>query len=128
MVKSMKNRIVAVVPAREGSERLIIRIGENPDGYVSSRMRVNFDFKTIEHKNLPRAQFLGLLKNCNRYITNSSSAYYEAMPLDLKREQIVLVGNRNKNRSSPMEWKQDYKTSERICQILKAWWLKKNGK
>jgi len=32
----------------------------------------------ITHNNLPRPKFLGLLKDCKRYITNSSSMYYEA--------------------------------------------------
>lgn len=103
-------------------DHFTIRIGENPDGktYDSWENKGNLPF--IDYDNLPRPQFLGLLKNCHRFITNSSSAFYEAMPLGLKREQIILVGERNRGRSSPMEWNQDYKSSEKICSIIKKWW------
>jgi GDP/UDP-N,N'-diacetylbacillosamine 2-epimerase (hydrolysing) len=53
----------------------------------------------INSPNQPRAKFLGLLKNCNKFITNSSSAYYEA-PFFLKPEQIIKIGMRNQNRNS----------------------------
>lgn len=48
---------------------------------------------------LPRSQFLGLLKNCRNFYTNSSCEYYEA-PLFLGPEQIVHIGKRNKDRGS----------------------------
>jgi len=38
------------------------------------------------------------LKNCRRFITNSSCSYYEA-PFFLKPKQIIKIGIRNKNRS-----------------------------
>jgi UDP-N-acetylglucosamine 2-epimerase len=44
-----------------------------------------------------RPEFLGMLKTCRRFITNSSCEYYEA-PYFLKPEQIIHVGERNKNR------------------------------
>jgi len=53
--------------------------------------------KYTNTKNLPRNIFLGLLKNCNLFITNSSSQYYEA-PLFLKPDQIISIGDRNKER------------------------------
>jgi len=46
-----------------------------------------------------RPKFLALLKNCNKFITNSSSMYYEA-PFFLKPEQIVKIGLRNSKRES----------------------------
>jgi len=49
--------------------------------------------------NQPRPKFLALLKNCKRFITNSSSMYYEA-PFFLKPEQIIPIGLRNKKRES----------------------------
>lgn len=55
--------------------------------------------QTIEFKSLPRPQFLGLLKNCKRFITNSSCEYYEA-PIFLKPEQIIHIGKRNEERGS----------------------------
>ena len=50
-------------------------------------------------QNLPRPQFLGLLKNCRFFITNSSSQYYEA-PFFLKPDQIIPIGKRNSGRDS----------------------------
>lgn len=49
--------------------------------------------------NQPREKFLALIKNCAKFITNSSSAYYEA-PFFLKPEQIIKIGMRNKDRNS----------------------------
>jgi UDP-N-acetylglucosamine 2-epimerase len=69
----------------------------------------------IYYPNLPRPQFLGLLKNCHRFVTNSSCAIYEA-PHFLKPEQIVQIGNRNLNRPrGPFE----PGASDRIVAILK---------
>ena len=53
----------------------------------------------VTHKTLPREKFLGLLKNCHRFITNSSSMYYEAQFL-LKPKQIISIGERNAERES----------------------------
>lgn len=102
-----------------------IWIGSNPDQKECEYWKI---IKTDVqfYKNLPRPQYLGLLKNCQRFISNSSSIYYECFPLGLKPEQIIQVGERNKNRSTPREWNQDYKTSEKIVQIIKEWWLEKN--
>lgn len=99
-------------------ERLQVYIGSNPDGMAIHE-------SLITYESVPRPQFLGLLKHCQRFITNSSSAFYEA-PFFLKPEQIIQVGERNKNRSTPREWNQDYKTSEKIVQIIKKWWEDKN--
>ncbi len=88
----------------------IIQIGGNPDGAVSQR-------GDILYSNLPHPQFLGLLKNCQRFITNSSAAIYEA-PHFLKPEQIVMVGDRNRNRP-----RGPFKTgaSDRITEILREY-------
>ena len=51
--------------------------------------------KTIEHK-----KFLGLLKNCERFITNSSSMFYEAPFLMKDTKNIISIGMRNINRES----------------------------
>lgn len=77
------------------------------------------------YENLPRPQFLGFLKNCKRFITNSSSAIYEA-PYFLKKEQIVIVGDRNKNRTQFIPGKFDRLASEKIIEVLKNWWRDKN--
>ena len=91
-------------------ERYTIQIGGNPDG----KFPVVGDER---YENLHRPQFLGLLKNCQRFITNSSAAIYEA-PYFLKPEQIVMVGQRNRNRP-----RGPFKTgaSDRIVEILREY-------
>ena len=90
-----------------------IAIGGNPE--------TTFAWKpcpmNLYYPNLPRPQFMGLLKNCKRFITNSSAAIYEA-PHFLKSEQIVMVGDRNRNRP-----KGPFKNgaSDRIVEILKEY-------
>jgi hypothetical protein len=93
-------------------EQYIIQIGGNPDGKIK-----NAPSSDECYTNLPRPQFLGLLKNCQRFITNSSAAIYEA-PHFLKPEQIVMVGDRNKNRP-----KGPFQTgaSDRIVEILREY-------
>jgi len=53
----------------------------------------------VNSENLPRPKFLGLLKNCKRYLSNSSNIYYEATHL-LEENQIAVIGLRNKFRES----------------------------
>jgi UDP-N-acetylglucosamine 2-epimerase len=93
-------------------KRHTIQIGGNPDGTV---WRAYLDGGY--YPNLPRPQFLGLLKNCQRFITNSSCAITEA-PYFLKPEQIVMVGDRNRNRP-PVECKPG--GSDKIVAILKEY-------
>lgn len=50
------------------------------------------------YANLPRSAFLGLMKNCSRFIGNSSSMVCEA-PMWLSEDQIIHIGERNRNRS-----------------------------
>ena len=73
----------------------------------------------ITHKTLPRKQFLGLLKNCNRFITNSSCQYYEA-PFLLKPEQIISIGKRNKNRESKYGDMSIPDASENIMKVFRS--------
>lgn len=89
----------------------IIQIGGNPDGIMAKLKNAYY------YPNLPRPQFLGLLKNCQRFITNSSAGIYEA-PHFLKPEQIIMVGDRNKNRP-----RGPFKTgaSDRIVSILREY-------
>jgi GDP/UDP-N,N'-diacetylbacillosamine 2-epimerase (hydrolysing) len=92
------------------NSRFLIQIGENSDAHFGDIFGAN-----VYYPNLPRPQFLGLLKNCQRFITNSSAAIYEA-PHFLKPEQIVMVGDRNRNRP-----RGPFKTgaSDRIVEILR---------
>jgi len=95
------------------TDKKTIVIGSNPDIPFNKGFRDKADYD-----NLPRPKFLGLLKNCSRFITNSSSAYYEA-PYFLKPEQIILIGKRNKNRSTPT--KLEVGASDKIVKIIKEW-------
>lgn len=93
-------------------ERTIISIGPNPDSNLFKN-KINYTYNT-----LPHAQFLGLLKNCTRFITNSSAGYYEA-PFFLKKEQIVWVGLRNNKRR---EYRRlETGASDKIVKILKVY-------
>lgn len=65
--------------------------------------------------NLPRPQFLGLLKNASKFISNSSCLFFEA-PHFLRPEQIVHIGIRNRGRE-PVELKTG--GSDRIAEILR---------
>jgi len=72
-----------------------VLIGGNPDGDdADDKLSSCVD---EYYPNLPRTQFFGLLKNCQRFISNSSVCVYEA-PHFLKPEQIIQIGNRNYNR------------------------------
>ena len=74
------------------------------------------DDNVLLWKNLSRPKFLGLLKNCKRFMTNSSCEYYEA-PLFLKPEQIIHIGERNKERGSKYA---DMKIKNATKNIIKA--------
>jgi hypothetical protein len=66
---------------------------------------------------LDRPEFMGLLKNCKLFITNSSAAIYEA-PHFLKPRQIIQIGMRNRNRDrGPFETG----ASDKIVEVLKKW-------
>lgn len=75
--------------------------------------------KDKQFYSLPRAQFLGLLKNCKKFYTNSSCEYYEA-PFFLKPEQIVHIGERNVNRGSKFANMKISNASENIIKAIKS--------
>jgi len=89
-----------------------ILIGGNPDRETD---KILIDLSEKYYPSLPRPQFLGLLKNCQRFVTNSSAGIYEA-PYFLPQERIIMVGDRNRNRP-----REQFKTgaSNRIVKILK---------
>ena len=68
-------------------------------------------------KNLPRPVFLGLLKKCKRFISNSSCLYYEA-PFLLEEDQIVQIGARNEERESKYSKMNIKNASENVKQAL----------
>ena len=64
--------------------------------------------------NLPRPQFLGLLKNCRCAVGNSSAFTYE-LPLINTEAKLIKIGERNKNRNPPNIHRHG---SKKIAQIL----------
>lgn len=85
-----------------------------PNGDFGSDLIIPY----INTKNLPRPQFLGLLKNCRRFISNSSCIFYEAQFL-LKNKQIIHIGKRNKERESKYTDMKIKNASDNIIRILK---------
>lgn len=103
-----------------------IVIGGNADPFPNPIHRLVIEKKLNclkYYDELPRSMILGLMKNCKKYISNSSNTYYEA-PKFLRLDQIIMIGERNKNRSTPKKWNQDWCASDRVIDILKKWWLK----
>lgn len=74
-------------------------------------------YDCVTHNNLSRPIFLGLMKNCNKFITNSSCAYYEA-PYLMDKKDIILIGERNKDRNSKKDM-DIHNASDNIIRILK---------
>lgn len=99
-------------------EKQAIYIGGNPDGKFGG-VYINNDYNLKYYDNLPRSQFLGLLSKCSRFISNSSSIYTEA-PYYLKPEQIIQIGDRNKDRTTPVNFEKG--ATEKVIKILKKWW------
>jgi acetyltransferase-like isoleucine patch superfamily enzyme len=76
--------------------------------------------KHVNQENWERPQFLGILKHCRRFITNSSCADYEAPFVGLKPHQIIRIGERNKNRESQVSDMTIPNASDNIIKILKT--------
>ena len=76
------------------------------------------DYKNVEvYENLNKDRFIRILANCDRFITNSSCSFYEA-PLFLEEEQIIHIGDRNKNRESAKYSIEDIKSSDKIVEFI----------
>jgi len=73
--------------------------------------------KFVTHFTLPRPEFLGLMKNCNKFITNSSCQYFEGSHL-LKKQQIISIGKRNTERESKYSNMTIPNASDNIIKIL----------
>jgi len=67
------------------------------------------------YTNLPRSQFLGLLKNCQCCVGNSSSFTYE-LPYINPKAKLIKIGLRNKDRNQPS--KIAIGGSKKIAEIL----------
>jgi UDP-N-acetylglucosamine 2-epimerase len=86
-----------------------------PNGDSGSDLVVPY----VTHMSLPRPQFLGLVKNCSRFITNSSSMFYEAQFLGMKG-MVVSAGVRNIDRQSKYTRMDIPGATERVIELLKG--------
>lgn len=73
----------------------------------------------VTHKSLPRPQFLGLIKGCDRFITNSSCQYYEA-PFLMNKDNIISIGKRNTERESKYADMSGEQATKNIIKILET--------
>lgn len=112
----MYEEVRSAIAELDGTKMIAVSPNPDDDGYVESLLKA---YASRYYSSLPREQFLGLLKNCRRFITNSSSAIYEA-PHFLKPEQIIHIGERNRDRD-----KGPFMTgaSDRIVEVLMRWYL-----
>jgi len=94
-------------------DKLNIWISPNADINVDiiSKYIQNNQWITPCLDNLPRPEFLGLLKNCDMVIGNSSAMYYE---VPFFHKKTVYIGERNESREIVTE----YGASDKIVKIL----------
>ena len=74
--------------------------------------------KFVNTKTLDRDIFLWHLYHCDRFITNSSCAYYEGQFL-VDKDKLIMIGERNKNRESKYGDMTGKNASENIMSILR---------
>jgi len=93
---------------------------DKPYIWLSTNGDSNCDIvnKYTNTSTLPRPQFLGLLKNCNKFFTNSSCQYYEA-PFLMDTVNIISIGKRNKNRASKNATMTITNATENIIKLLR---------
>jgi len=75
--------------------------------------------KWVTEESIERALFLGLLKHCKKFITNSSCQYYEA-PFLMDAKNIISIGERNACRESKNADMMIPNASENIIRILET--------
>lgn len=92
-LKDERNTLQKVYALLEEDETPAVLINDN-----ETLIKPGATYDRFTHYNrLPRPQFLGLLKNCRRYISNSSATVYEAPYFGVK---VVNPGKRNARRKS----------------------------
>jgi len=90
------------------------RIWIEPNGDKNSDLLSEY----VTHKTIARPNFLGLMKHCKKFITNSSCAYYEA-PFVMDIKNVVHIGERNMIRNSKTDMNIPDAT-ENIIKILRG--------
>lgn len=87
------------------------------DRFLDSLLPISITSNMMIYENLSRPQFLGLLKNCKRFLGNSSSALYEFPILNPKAE-CIMIGHRNKNRQPLTKNEFQPNASAKIAELL----------
>ncbi|MBI4128403.1 MAG: UDP-N-acetylglucosamine 2-epimerase [Parcubacteria group bacterium] len=89
-------RCVIIGPNEDPLRELIVQQTKNFIANDVSRSRVDY-----YERGLPRPQFLGLLKNCRRFISNSSATVFEAEYLGVKTTVNPSQRNKRGDRDTP---------------------------
>lgn len=104
--------------------RFNIAKGNEDDEHIETKLFTEIMRKTDGGINIVRDNrrnhnfFLSLIANSYMFITNSSSAIYEA-PVLISPEKIIHVGNRNKGRTRIPPESHDGKASQRVATLIK---------
>lgn len=91
--------IIWLGPNKDLNHEVILDILKEYSFSMSPEQIKQYGYKIIL-QNLPREQYLGLLKQCRRAIGNSSSFVYELSYLN-PEAQVIQIGFRNKDRERP---------------------------
>ncbi len=96
-----------------------VQIRGNGDDHVDNTIftRLNGSVGVIYLDRCQHDLYLYLMMNCLAFITNSSAGIYEAPHL-LRKDQIIMVGLRNKGRTPVPEEAHDGKASYRIANLI----------
>ncbi len=87
----------------EESKKIVVIFGNKDKNYELLTEKLKdvlhpYEDRVIIVPRLPKKSFLSLMSNCDLFVTNSSCSAYET-PALLKKEQIVIVGERNRGRN-----------------------------
>ena len=110
LMKESSSHVVWLAPNRDKNHEIIRRWLE---GF--GKTKTKFPSLDIILENVPRNQFLGLLKKAERCIGNSSSFIYEKPYLN-KTSEVIMVGHRNSEKK-PLTTVQTG-ASKKISEIL----------
>lgn len=111
IMKRKDNKIIFLNPNGDLGSDII-------DNEWESTAQIKPDRVIYYPKGISRPQFLALLRECDRFISNSSATIYEA-PYFLEPEQIVHIGLRNRHRDRLSRDELTQGGSDLIVKVLK---------
>lgn len=128
LVPNKKYNLILYNPITRSNEEEVLKEIDEIQGYLDNNLSIwiepNGDKFSdlvnlyVTSKTIPREKFLGLIKNCNKFITNSSCQYYEA-PFLLDKTKIIPIGKRNTERESKYSNMKIEGATNRMINILK---------